>query len=143
MPTIVSKRKEEDGILVNKIKDPVTSVILGLKVFSTLSCHQKNLVDEIINLYLEVEDPECHHKNGIEVDKAEQDSSKQVKDRDSLEDEAINIKNKKVTYDKSYHYENRIEVEKKTDNPFKPNKEPPGSEAKKDKHELFDSHLEP
>ncbi|CAG8771030.1 21170_t:CDS:1, partial [Cetraspora pellucida] len=66
MPTIVPKRKEEDGILANKIKDPVTSVGLGPKVSPTLSCHQKNLVDEIINLYLEVEDPGRHYENGIE-----------------------------------------------------------------------------
>ncbi|CAG8690183.1 4421_t:CDS:2, partial [Cetraspora pellucida] len=52
---------EENDILMNKTKDPVTSVVL-------------------------VKDPERHHENGIEVKKTEQEHNKQVKDKDELED---------------------------------------------------------
>ncbi|CAG8771114.1 14881_t:CDS:1, partial [Cetraspora pellucida] len=74
-PTVIIKRKKEDSILTNKIKNPVSSVVLGSKVLLTSSLYKKNLIFEIIDLYI-----------GSEVKKAEQEPSKQMINKNGLED---------------------------------------------------------
>ncbi|CAG8501566.1 5682_t:CDS:2 [Cetraspora pellucida] len=74
-PTVVSKRKEEDGILTNKIKDPVTPIVSSPKVLLTPLLNKKNPISEIIDLYI-----------GLEL-KGGTEPSEQVKNEDGLENE--------------------------------------------------------
>ncbi|CAG8439877.1 8445_t:CDS:1 [Cetraspora pellucida] len=61
------------------------------KVLLTLSSYKKNLISEIIDFYfvpkVEDKDLRCYYKNGIEIEKTKQEFNKQVKVKDTLEDE--------------------------------------------------------